>query len=267
MTRRIGWSLCVMLLLLASFAWAQASKPKSPPPPFQLTAEEERTSIACLDRWEQWNSRVKTFQCRFKRWTYDAIFGSRPTEAKFIELGTIKYARRTLCRTSGHPGRDGRQGNADRGRPGGALGLATVSRFGNTGRRQATVDGVQAAARVPGKPTCGRPARLRLPHCHILRSCCLGFSLEHRSSASPFPFAAKAEELKQQYYIRTVTPADEQDRVWLEAFPRSHSRYAARLCQKMVLIFAARDMSPYAMTDRAAEREGLRGLSVLRRFV
>ena len=39
--------------------------------------------------------------------------------------------------------------------------------------------------------------------------------------ASHFPFAAKAEELKQQYYIRTITPADRHDEVWLEAYPRS----------------------------------------------
>jgi hypothetical protein len=59
------------------------------------------------------------------------------------------------------------------------------------------------------------------------------------------PFSAKAKDLKEQYYLRDITPAKEHDQIWLEAYPRS-SRLAANY-QRLRLIFSATDMSPIAM--------------------
>ena len=65
------------------------------------------------------------------------------------------------------------------------------------------------------------------------------------SKQYPFPFGAKAEELKQRYYIHAITPPNRQDQIWLEAYPRS--RQYAPWFQKTQLIFDAKDMSPLAM--------------------
>ena len=65
--------------------------------------------------------------------------------------------------------------------------------------------------------------------------------------ARPFPFGANAKELKQQYYIRTVTPADRRDQIWLEAFPRSAAACGLPLPKTGVDLRRASDMSPFAL--------------------
>ena len=44
-----------------------------------------------LAQWEKRNREIKTFDCRFKRWIYDVVFGP-PNQPKFVEIGTIKFA-------------------------------------------------------------------------------------------------------------------------------------------------------------------------------
>ena len=48
----------------------------------------------------------------------------------------------------------------------------------------------------------------------------------------PFLFGAKAEKLKQRYYLRIITPPDVQGQVWLEAWPRflADARNFQRTC-------------------------------------
>ena len=62
----------------------------------------------------------------------------------------------------------------------------------------------------------------------------------------PYPFGAKSKDLKEQFYIRQITPpAARHDEIWLEAYPRSSTLAAA--FQRLDLIFRAKDMSPVAM--------------------
>ena len=46
-----------------------------PPPPFTLTPQEQSEVDRVLNVWEERNRGVKTFDCRFKRWIYDVVFG------------------------------------------------------------------------------------------------------------------------------------------------------------------------------------------------
>ena len=69
-------------------------------------------------------------------------------------------------------------------------------------------------------------------------------SLFSEKPPMPFPFGAKAAELKQRYFIRAITPKGCAGKMWLEAYPRGD---IAVLCSKMQLIFTSRDMSPIAM--------------------
>ncbi len=65
-------------------------QPAEPPkPPFVLSPEQQAEVDHALDLWEERNREIKTFDCRFKRWVYDAVFG-RPDEAKFVELGVLR---------------------------------------------------------------------------------------------------------------------------------------------------------------------------------
>jgi hypothetical protein len=64
--------------------------------------------------------------------------------------------------------------------------------------------------------------------------------------SGPWPFSAKAADLKRQYYIREVSPPTEQhEAICLEAYPRTAA--VAGWCQKLQLLFRAGDMSPIAM--------------------
>ena len=68
-----------------------AAPQQQPQPPFQLTPQEQAQVDRVLSQWEERNRNIKTFDCQFKRWVYDVVFGpaDRP---KFIDTGVIKFA-------------------------------------------------------------------------------------------------------------------------------------------------------------------------------
>jgi TIGR03009 family protein len=243
MTRRIGCSVGVMLLLLPSIARAQASKSKSPPPPFQLTAEEEKSVDRVLDRWEQWNSRAKTFDCRFKRWVYDVAFGP-PDQPRFVDLGTIKYTApdRVLYRIDTME-KDGKELPIEDSRA--QHWICDGKSIWQYDPQQKKVKETKLPPELPASRLVDGPLSFYFPVAFLSKMIAY-WQPGPLSPATPFPFAAKAEELKQQYYIREVTPADQRNQVWLEAIPRPE-KSVARLCHKLVLILNARDMSPFAL--------------------
>jgi hypothetical protein len=247
-TRFAGWMVCVLLLPWASSAWAQAAKP-DPPPPFQLTPDQQKSVDRALDRWQQWNSRVKTFDCRFKRWVYDGLFGQRDRQAgellpKSIELGTIRYAAPDqMAFRLDMTEKSGKESPIDASRAEHWL-LDGKSVFDYRARQMQVLehklpDGVRAGDLADGPLSFGFPFALLSRMIFSLRP---GTPLPTR----PFPFSADAKGLQQQYYIREITPTDQRNQIWLEAFPRSQ-HIAGVLCQKMVLVFNAGDMSPFAL--------------------
>lgn len=58
-----------------------------PQAPFQLTPEHEAYLEQILTAWEKSSSQVQTFECDFKRWESDPVFGKN-TE----DVGKLKYA-------------------------------------------------------------------------------------------------------------------------------------------------------------------------------
>jgi TIGR03009 family protein len=240
MKRSFAWSVCVLLCLSASPA--RAKEPKPEPPPFRLTAEEEKSVDRALERWEQWNAGVKTFQCGFKRWTYDVVFAdpSKPLQPKFIELGTITFAAPDRCRFRVHAMEVG-----DTERP---IEDSRAEHWFFNGesiweyaRSKKMVIEHRLPPELQGTRLVDGPLAFAFPATAIASLFHSGSSLP----ATPFPFAAHAKEIKQRYYIREVTPAGRADEIWLEAFPRSAELDC--LCHRMVLIFRASDMRPYAL--------------------
>jgi TIGR03009 family protein len=76
--------------------------PGIPQPPewaTKITADEQKWIDQVLGYWEARSNKVKTFECKFKRWDYEPIFGpkdeqGRPkNEAKTYAEGTVKYAQ------------------------------------------------------------------------------------------------------------------------------------------------------------------------------
>ena len=235
--RRIA-CLIVMLVLTAS----RSSAPTAPPtPPFKLTGEEEQKVDRLLARWEQWNAGLKTFDCRFKRWTYDTVFG-RPDEAAFVELGTIKYAApdHGLFRVD----------TADENGKEVAIEPRRAEHWAFDGKSVFEVNSVKRQViehrrprELQGSRLVDGPLSFLFP---IGQLYCLTDAAE--PNHPPIPFGAKARDIKRQYYLRTITPADRrQDEIWLEAYPRSSGFACWYQKFQLKLIFSAKDMSPVAI--------------------
>jgi len=189
----------------------------APRPPFQLSPHEEAQVERVLNLWEQQSREIKTFDCRFKRWIYDVVFGP-PNQAKYIELGVIKYAA------------------PDRG----LFRVETTEKDG----KEVPIDDSRAEHWIcDGKSVFEfAPAKKQLIE-HKLPPELQGKAIA--DTPLPFIFGAEAEKLKQRYFIRLITPPDVKDQIWLEAYPR-FQRDAANF-QRAQFIITIQGMLPYAL--------------------
>ena len=195
--------------------------PAPPPVPFVLTPQEQAAMDRILDAWEQAGKPVRTFQCSFTRWEYDATFPVKPTKenpngAKYIDHGTIKYEA------------------PDKGffeATGFLMDIPKVRR-----QEKWICDGksvfVYEYAKKPPQLT-ESPLPKELQGKDIV------------DGPLPFLFGAKAQKLKQRYYLRIITPANAQGQVWLEAFPRFLAD--ARNFKRALLILKTTGMIPVAL--------------------
>jgi TIGR03009 family protein len=231
--------LIAALLLTAVSCTSTLSNPSAKlVPPFKSTPDEEKNVDQLLARWEQWNAGAKTFDCRFKRWCYDTVFG-RPDEPRYVELGSLKYAapdRWMICIDTAEENRkevpiDPRRadhwlfdGNS-------------ITEFDHLKKQ---VIEHKLPPNLQGKRLVDGP--LTFP---MFSTGLFWLGLGRPESVAPGPISAKAKDIKEQYYIREITPAGNHDQIWLEAYPRS-TRTAAGL-HHLQIVFRASDMSPYAL--------------------
>jgi TIGR03009 family protein len=231
--RHICWAV-VILLLTAGCSAVQMADRKMPPP-FKLTTDDEQKVDRLLARWEQWNAGVKTFDCRFKLWVYDGTFG-RPDQPKFVDCGTIKYAApdHAIFRIDATE-KDGKEVPIENARAQhwvfDGKSLFELNHAKSQLIERTLPEGVQGTKLVDGPLTFAFGVA--------------GLSSVFGTPPCPYPFTAKAKELKEQFYLRETTPAaNQRDQVWLEAYPRSGR--AVFPPKKLELIFRAGDMSPLA---------------------
>ena len=188
-----------------------------PAPPFTLTPQEQAMVEQVLNWWEQHNRDVKTFDCRFKRWSYDAVFG-KPDEAKFVDLGVIKYAA------------------PDRG-------MFRIDTTEKDGREMPIEDGRAEHWISDGKAI--------IEYNHVTKRMTvhkLPPELQGKAIADgplPFLFGSTAKSLKERYFLRIVTPRDIQGQVWLEAYPR-RQQDAANFHHAQFIINTAK-VEPFAL--------------------
>lgn len=168
---------------------AAASAPKSP---FTLSPEEQAQVDQALKQWEEHSQGIKTFDCRFRRWIYDVVFGP-PGRARFDELGSLRYQA------------------PDRG----VFRVETAMKD----NKEVPIDDVRAERWIcDGKSIFEYRATQKQLIEHKLPPELHGKAIAN--SPLPFLFGAESQRLKDRYWIRIVTPPGVTDQIWLEAYPR-----------------------------------------------
>ncbi len=187
-----------------------------PAAPFTLTPQQQAYVDQVLHLWEERNNRVKTFDTRFKRWTYDAVFG-QPDQPKFVDTGVIKYAA------------------PDKG-------MFRVDTTEKDGREVSIEDARAEDWKSDGK--------LIIEYNHVKKTMTvhkLPPELQGKAIADgplPFLFGSTADSLKRRYFIHVITPPDAPRQIWLEVFPRFQQDAANfRLAQLII----TDKMEPFAL--------------------
>ncbi len=239
MTRRIAGQMLLGLLAASSLACILGPNSLGGEP-FRLGTEEQAEVDRVLDRWEQLNSQVKTFECRFRRWIYDSVFNppepGKDATPKFTEDGIIKYAapNRLLVKVEKSlKGSDEMPIEESRAESWSFDGKS-VFEFRVANRQFVKHDlppEVQGSAVIDGPLAFGFPAWVVLTM--------FGGT---PSGITPFPLGATAAQIKGSYFIRKVPSTDARKEIRLEAYPRSQA--IAKLCEQLMIVFDDRDMSP-----------------------
>ena len=169
--------------------------------PFQLNPQQQKHLDQVLKYWEFKSTKVKTYQSVFTRWEYDPVFGPKnPKHPKTISTGVIRYAA------------------PDKGQ----FRIETISHF--------------KAPQHPG----GQPTFVQVQGEHWVSD---GKSIYEFNAKTkqlletqlpphlqgtaitdgplPFLFGAKAQKLKQRYWIQEQAPPAGAKEYWLEAYPKT----------------------------------------------
>lgn len=170
-------------------------------PPWQLTPQEEGDLNRLLTDWEKQSDKVKNFECKFTRWEYDpalAINGNTNVPTT-VSTGVIQYAPpdKGLFRVDD----------------------AKVPDPKNPGQM------VPSALDLREHWTCDGDSIFMVDHQKkLIIESPLPPNMKGKAITDgplPFVFGAKAEVLKNRYYMRIITPKEAaNEQVWLEARPK-----------------------------------------------
>jgi len=202
-------------------------------PPFQLTPQEEAQVETILKRWEEHNKTIKTFDCRFERWTYDMVFGQPNAQgnmpARFDDVGCLRYvAPESLAfQVDATKKTDGTEVPIDGNRA--EHWVCDGKSIFEFKHLQKKLIEHQLPPEGQGK-TSGNPL---LP---------LYFALV--TPPLSFFFGTEATTLKERYWIR-VLPKDAQNQIWLEAWPKDPKQAA---CFKFAqFIIDSTNINPFGL--------------------
>jgi len=177
-------------------------------PPFVLTPQQQQQVDLVLKRWEDASAQVKTFQCEFTRFEYDRVFGDG-NKPRFTDTGRLWYAA------------------PDKGR---------FEVYGE--RAEKWICDGRAIHEYKYREN---PPKLIQ---HDLPPEMRGRAIS--DGPLPFLFGAKAESLKQRYFLRLIAPPEGvEGQVWLEAHPATQRGLANFKMAEMILL--SDGMRPYAL--------------------
>jgi TIGR03009 family protein len=189
-----------------------------------LTPQQQAELDWVLKRWEEHGAEVKTFECKFTRFDWDLTW--RKDQPMHVVRGEIKYAApdKGMFRVDGEIVDFHWSG-----------GEATGGRF---------VKGQRAEHWVcDGRSVFEYDFQQKRLVEHRLPPEVQGQAMS--STPLPFLFGAKAEELKQRYFLRVDALDQGNDQVWLEAYPK-YQADAANF-RRATLILTLSDMQPFAL--------------------
>ncbi len=195
-------------------------------PPFVLTPAEQAELEAMLRDWETKSAAVKTFKSDFTRLEYNPAFvGGDPNQPKMKSKGILKYAA------------------PDKG-------LFHVSQMSELVQNAQTKKWEWSKAIEGEYWACNGKTIYQIDRAsEKLIERPIPPHLQGQSITEgplPFVFGAKAESLKQRYFMRLITPAAAAPtQVWLEARPRTQQ--GAAEFSRVELILTKNDMIPYAI--------------------
>jgi TIGR03009 family protein len=193
------------------------AQPPPLPPGFPLSQQEQAQVDQVLALWEKRNHEVKNFDCRFKRWIYDTVFG-KPDEARFVEIGALKYSA------------------PDKG-------MFRVD-TAEINRQEVPIDPRRAEHWVSdGKSIIEFDHVKKQMIVHKLPPESQGKAISE--TPLPFLFGSEAKNLKERYFIHIVTPREVQGQIWLEVYPRT--QHDAANFHHAQFIITAQGMMPYAL--------------------
>ncbi|NLX56475.1 MAG: TIGR03009 domain-containing protein [Planctomycetaceae bacterium] len=193
-----------------------------------LAADHQQYLDQLLGYWEHKSSLTKRYRCTFKRWEYDATFGPKDV-AKTYSEGVIKYAA------------------PDKG-------LFRVDK----------VLEYQAPKNPGDQPTWEPPREATSDFDHWICDGEFVYQMDQQNKKLvqnqlppevqgqaigrgplPFLFNAKADDIKQRFWLRVVTPRDTKGEYWLEAVPKT--REDAANFKMITIIIDEADYLPKAM--------------------
>lgn len=196
------------------------AQPAAPKEPFTLTPQEQAQVDAVLTQWENHNKSINTFDCRFKRWVYDAVFG-QPNQAKAIELGVIRYA------------------SPDRG-------LFQVDQEDINGQLSDIPPERAERWIADGKSIFEFKAAQKQLIEHQLPPQLQGKAIA--DSPLPFLFGSEAQKLKQRYWIRRINPPQGLERqIWLEAWPKYQQEASNFMFAQFAIETKNNEMIPFGL--------------------
>lgn len=186
----------------------QAPAPLRAPSWFPLEEEHQKYLDEILLYWEQKSDVVERYQCNFKRWDYDPVFGPKPGAdgidvPKSYSEGVLRYKKPDKGSFKVEVSKVYTPGKGENAR-------ATYEKQAAEMNEHWVCDG-KSVFEFDGrkKQLIERP----LPP-----------EMQGKSIADgplPFMFGAKAATIKQRYWIRVITPPNAKNEYWLEAHPKS----------------------------------------------
>jgi TIGR03009 family protein len=183
---------------------APPRQPVAPQAPFQLTPQQQKAVDQILKFWELYSGRVTRYRCKFTRYEYDSNFGPRdPNMAKTRSDGEIRYQApdKGLFRVDTLLHYTPQQSGPPKF-------LARAGERGEhwicDGKAIFDYDYINKRLKVQELPPDMQGAAIA-------------------DGPLPFLFGAKAEKIKQRYWVRIVAPPPESQgkEHWLQAFPKT----------------------------------------------
>ncbi len=191
--------------------------PAKPRAPFELTQKEQQALDKLLKAWEAKSSAIKTFKCEFEVWDYDPAFGPSTTNSlnglRARGKGEIKYQA-----PDNGVYHEAQMWEYEMPQDPDARPVAKME--------EKELQKLYKPVKSPlAHWVCdGKSIFQYEPDKKVLREMKIAPELQGKEIVNgplPFIFGAKADRLKQRYWLRLVTPSDVVGKeVWLEALPK-----------------------------------------------